>query len=437
MPIGDSLRDSLGAFRKSFRDEYAALRQGGDAPTGLDAYAQGRAGAGVSTLDAYGQFRAVGGDPLGDYARGGGAWGGTVAAQASGNDLLGLYAQGRPALDPFASHQEARATSVFHQAERDKAQAAQVRAVGVTGGSPDDTEVSPYWGDIQAAAQQYGVDADTLAAIIKVESHGKADAVSPAGALGLGQVMPGNFKSGEDWRDPRTNIMVSARVLRQKQDAYGGDPDMAIRGYHGFGSDGITTDTDYLNLVKQNRAQIQQGRQRAAQAGGMTVSADGAVFPVVGWTQPVSLHWGSAEGTGGTDVMAPAGSQIVAVRGGQVTYAAYDPTGGWAVMIQGDDGLQYYYAHMQAAPNVAPGQRIGAGTGLGLVGNTGNASTGPAHLHIGIGPRIRTGTGPLGGTGEYPDGRPFDAVTYLNNILRGGGRATTTRPQTGRGTIRY
>lgn len=436
MPVGDSLRDSLNAFRKSFRDEYAAVRAGGGDDQ-LDAYAQDRTRS-PGTLGAYAQFRAGGGDLLGNYTQDRGGWGAGSAAQPGGFDVLGMYGQQRPEVDPFTSYQGARATSAFNQEARDKAQAAQVRAQGtLAGGSPDDAEISPYWGDIQAAAKEYNVDADTLAALIKVESHGKADAVSPAGALGLGQVMPSNFQQGEDWRDPRTNIRVSARVLRQKQDAYGGDPDMAIRGYHGFGSDGITTDTDYLNLVKQNRAQIQQGRQRAAQAGGATVGADGAVFPVVGWTQPVSLHWGSAEGTGATDIMAPSGSQIVAVRGGQVTYAAYDPTGGWAVMIQGDDGMQYYYAHMQQAPSVRAGQRIGAGTGLGLVGNTGNASTGPAHLHIGIGPRIRTGTGALGGAGEYPDGRPFDAVSYLNTILRGGGRATTTRPQTGRGTIRY
>jgi soluble lytic murein transglycosylase-like protein len=428
MTIGDSLRESLTAFRGAFRDEYAAVRQGGAAPDGLDAYAAWRGGA--QGADAA--------DPLANYAQSRGGWG--APGDSSGAwDILTSYGQRRGQPDAFSLYGEARSAHAVAEQSRQQAEmAAQVRAQGtLAGGSPDDAEVSPYWGDIQAAARQYGVDADTLAAIIKVESHGRADAVSPAGALGLGQVMPSNFQSGEDWRDPRTNIMVSARVLRQKQDAYGGDPDMAIRGYHGFGSDGITTDTDYLNLVKQNRAQIQQGRQRAAQAGGVTVGADGAVFPVVGWTQPVSLHWGSAEGTGATDIMAPAGSQIVAVRGGQVTYAAYDPTGGWAVMVQGDDGMQYYYAHMQAAPSVQAGQRIGAGVGLGLVGNTGNASTGPAHLHIGIGPRIRTGTGPLGGAGEYPDGRPFDAVSYLNAILRGGGRATTTRPQTGRGTIRY
>jgi murein DD-endopeptidase MepM/ murein hydrolase activator NlpD len=161
--------------------------------------------------------------------------------------------------------------------------------------------------------------------------------------------------------------------------------------------------------------------------GGTVVSPDGAYFPVAGWTQPVQPHWGRGDATGGTDIMAPAGSQIVAVRGGQVTYAAYDPTGGWAVMIQGDDGLAYYYAHMSQAPSVQAGQRIGAGTGLGLVGNTGDASGGSAHLHLGIGPQIRQGRDAWGGTGEYADGRQFDAVSYLNRILssrtsgRGGG----------------
>lgn len=81
----------------------------------------------------------------------------------------------------------------------------------------------------------------------------------------------------------------------------------------------------------------------------------------------------------GVDLAAPAGTAVLAARGGTVTHAG--PRGGYGnlVEIQHADGLVTRYAH-QAAVHVSPGETVRAGDSLGTVGSTGR-STGP-HLHF-------------------------------------------------------
>jgi murein DD-endopeptidase MepM/ murein hydrolase activator NlpD len=58
----------------------------------------------------------------------------------------------------------------------------------------------------------------------------------------------------------------------------------------------------------------------------------------------VALHWGSHPGA--SDLFAPRGTPVVAMRGGEVVSVgteATDQYGGNNVLIQGDDGLTYYY----------------------------------------------------------------------------------------------
>lgn len=104
-----------------------------------------------------------------------------------------------------------------------------------------------------------------------------------------------------------------------------------------------------------------------------------------------------ASGHKGLDLAAPPGTPVHAIVGGTVVYAenasnnvaraasfwvnnsAGTESGGNAVIIQAADGKRYFYEHLQGF-NVAPGQTITAGTQIGTVGATGNA-TGP-HLHF-------------------------------------------------------
>jgi len=135
-------------------------------------------------------------------------------------------------------------------------------------------------------------------------------------------------------------------------------------------------------------------------------------FPVQGWQGTVQNHWG--EVAGGSDLFAARGTPIVAMRGGKVLESGPNPVGGNSVLVQGDDGNQYYYAHMDAAPSVQVGQAITAGTYLGPVGDTGDAKGTGTHLHIGIGPSILLGADKNGGTGgTYP------AVKLLQDVHDG------------------
>ncbi|MCP3935842.1 MAG: lytic transglycosylase domain-containing protein [Actinomycetia bacterium] len=76
--------------------------------------------------------------------------------------------------------------------------------------------------DIEAAASRYGLDANLLTALVWTESAFRPDAVSPAGAIGLGQLMPGTAGGlGVDPNDPVQNLDGAARYLRAQLDRFG------------------------------------------------------------------------------------------------------------------------------------------------------------------------------------------------------------------------
>jgi soluble lytic murein transglycosylase-like protein len=57
--------------------------------------------------------------------------------------------------------------------------------------------------------------------------------VSPKGAIGLTQLMPGTAHDlGVDPRDPAQNLSGGARYLRQLLDAFGGDVEKALAAYN-------------------------------------------------------------------------------------------------------------------------------------------------------------------------------------------------------------
>ena len=89
----------------------------------------------------------------------------------------------------------------------------------------------------------------------------------------------------------------------------------------------------------------------------------------------------------GTDVFADFGTPIVASGPGRVQSRDSAPVGGLEMWVSGDDGVNYYYAHLLSFSDTArPGEAVGPGTVLGYVGNTGDAAGGPPHLHFEIHP---------------------------------------------------
>jgi murein DD-endopeptidase MepM/ murein hydrolase activator NlpD len=88
----------------------------------------------------------------------------------------------------------------------------------------------------------------------------------------------------------------------------------------------------------------------------------------------------------GQDIVAAAGTPIVAPRASFVSWRAYQADGaGHYVVLHGDDGRDYVFMHMQTGSVVVQkGQGVAAGARLGAVGATGHAD-GP-HLHFEIWP---------------------------------------------------
>jgi soluble lytic murein transglycosylase-like protein len=85
---------------------------------------------------------------------------------------------------------------------------------------------------IAATAQRYGLDPAFLAAVFWTESSYTPDAVSPTGAIGLGQLMPQTAQwLGVDPRDPMQNMEGSARLYRYYLDKYDGDVELSISAY--------------------------------------------------------------------------------------------------------------------------------------------------------------------------------------------------------------
>lgn len=86
---------------------------------------------------------------------------------------------------------------------------------------------------IKEAAARYQVDPRLVAAVAQTESGGNQDAVSPAGAVGVMQLMPETAAGlGVNPYDKRQNIEGGAKYLRQMMDTFGGDVQKAVAAYN-------------------------------------------------------------------------------------------------------------------------------------------------------------------------------------------------------------
>jgi peptidoglycan DL-endopeptidase CwlO len=105
-------------------------------------------------------------------------------------------------------------------------------ASATTGAGPGPAGV-PYASLFGRAGARYGVDPALLAAVAKTESTFNPSAVSPAGAKGLMQLMPGTAASlGVDPLDPAQAVDGSARLLKQLLGRFDGRVDLALAGYN-------------------------------------------------------------------------------------------------------------------------------------------------------------------------------------------------------------
>ena len=107
---------------------------------------------------------------------------------------------------------------------------------------------------------------------------------------------------------------------------------------------------------------------------------------------------GNSRSHEGIDILAPKYTPAVAVAEGFVTRVSENNLGGRVVFLR-PTGKNYslYYAHLDTQL-VRSGERVNVGDTIGLIGNTGNAQSTPAHLHFGI----------------YTSGGAIDPLPFVN-----------------------
>ena len=93
---------------------------------------------------------------------------------------------------------------------------------------------SAYRSEINIASARYGVSEALLAAVIAIESRGRATAVSPAGAKGLMQLMPATAKrfGVSNVFNESQNIRGGANYLNWLLREFKGDVLLALAGYN-------------------------------------------------------------------------------------------------------------------------------------------------------------------------------------------------------------
>ena len=90
-----------------------------------------------------------------------------------------------------------------------------------------------YAAAVRQLAARFDLSPALLEAVVWQESRWRHDAVSPAGARGLAQLMPGTARDlGVNPGDPLANLEGGARYLRAQLDRFDGDLERALAAYN-------------------------------------------------------------------------------------------------------------------------------------------------------------------------------------------------------------
>jgi len=97
-----------------------------------------------------------------------------------------------------------------------------------------ETAGPPQWqAHVAHLSAKYDLSPSLIEALVWQESRWRTGALSPVGARGLAQLMPGTARLlGVNPDDPHANLEGGARYLRQQLDTFGGDLEKALAAYN-------------------------------------------------------------------------------------------------------------------------------------------------------------------------------------------------------------
>jgi peptidoglycan LD-endopeptidase LytH len=175
-----------------------------------------------------------------------------------------------------------------------------------------------------------------------------------------------------------------------------------------FRARAAATNAELRRLQSLEKERLAREKARRAAASRSTSRGRGVVLGSGNWICPVqgprafSNDFGAPRSGGrrhqGNDIMAPRGTPAVAPVAGTAT-RHQSSLGGRSYYLHGVDGITYFGTHLDSY-SANTGQ-VAAGTVLGYVGTSGNASGGAPHLHFEMHP------GGGGAVNPYPTLRQY------------------------------
>ena len=202
---------------------------------------------------------------------------------------------------------------------------------------------------------------------------------------------------GANWRSETAQDYVAGQLMGRLHQQYGswdltaaawiGGTNSANRIlFRGFkDSEDIKNDTirEYVKKASHNMKRVPSNVKPTAPK--LKTMAGNWIFPVAGENRFNPRDFGifaKNRTHQGVDIHATRGTPIVAPVSGTINFSKGGLTkSGQAVRLIGDDGIHYWFAHLDKR-SVKKGQRVEAGFTIGTVGNSGNARTTGTHLHM-------------------------------------------------------
>jgi peptidoglycan LD-endopeptidase LytH len=311
--------------------------------------------------------------------------------------LLGLLLAGIPALQAAplddARRRERALKGELQQAtaELQAAEAALARA---------EDQLAYDKGQLQAADRQQRGARAALA--------GQAAAMYRSGGLAFADALLDQDPAQVPGRVEMATVLVSrnAQLIEDAQvtgDAYRSALGRVTRGYerakelHDQARAAVAkleSGLEEAQAVEARLVRLEQRRKAATKVaptpppsgggGGGAVSSSGKACIL---ERPYSYvdSWGAPRSGGrshqGTDVMAPHGARVFAFVNGVVSRESTSSNGGIQLYLQGDNGVEYFYAHLSGYA-VSTGARVRAGQLIAYNGQTGNAQYTAPHVHF-------------------------------------------------------